>query len=97
MALRILALILVALFLVLGASIGYFNAQTVSFDYLAGTLELPLIALIIAEFVLTVLLTLLICMGRMLALKAEVRRLRKRAQGVDAELKALRELPVKDA
>ncbi|WP_420466167.1 LapA family protein [Panacagrimonas sp.] len=97
MILRILALLALAIFLVLGASVGYFNAQTVEFDYLAGKIELPLIALVIGEFVLAVLLTLLICMGRMLALKNEVRRLRKQILNTDAELKALRELPLKDA
>lgn len=89
------------LFLVLGASIGYFNAQPVKFDYLAGEVEMPLIALVVGEFVIAVLLTLLICLGRMFSLKAEIRRLRKQAQAAEAELKALRELsvatPVKDA
>ena len=94
---RILALLALAIFLVLGASVGYFNAQTVEFDYLAGKVTLPLIALVIGEFVLVVLFTLLICMGRMLALKAEIRRLRKQIQNNDAELKNLRALPLKDA
>lgn len=92
--LRTLVIVALVLFLVLGASIGYFNAQPVKFDYLAGEVEMPLIALVVGEFVLAVLITLLICMGRMLSLKAEIRRLRKQAQGAEAELKALRELPV---
>lgn len=99
--LRTLVIVALVLFLVLGASIGYFNAQPVKFDYLAGEVEMPLIALVVGEFVLAVLITLLICMGRMLSLKAEIRRLRKQAQGAEAELKALRELsvalPAKDA
>lgn len=94
--LRILVISALVVFLVLGASIGYFNAQEVEFDYLAGTVTLPLIALVIGEFVLAVLLTLLICMGRMLGLRAEIRRLRKQVQAAEAELKTLRELPLKD-
>jgi uncharacterized integral membrane protein len=86
-----------ALFLVLGASIGYFNAQPVTFNYLAGQLEIPLIALIIGEFVIAVALTLLICFGRILGLKNEIRRLRKQVRDADAELKALRELPIQNA
>lgn len=97
MILRVLVLVVLAVFLLLGAAIGYFNAQVVEFDYLAGRLELPLIALLVAEFVFAVLLTLLICMGRMLALKAEIRTLRKRVRTTDAELKTLREIPLKDA
>ncbi|MGQ0697364.1 MAG: LapA family protein [Panacagrimonas sp.] len=95
--LRVLVIAALAIFLLLGASIGYFNAQEVEFDYLAGSITLPLIALVIGEFVVAVMLTLLICMGRMLGLKAEIRRLRKQAQHAEAELKTLRELPLKDA
>jgi uncharacterized integral membrane protein len=95
--LRFLVIAALVLFLVIGASIGYFNAQEVEFDYLAGTLKMPLIALVIGEFVLAVLVTLLICMGRMLGLKSEIRRLRKQVQGAEAELKTLRELPIREA
>lgn len=95
--LRIIVIVALILFLVLGASIGYFNAQEVEFDYLAGTVKLPLIALVIGEFVLAVLLTLLICLGRMLGLKTEIRRLRKQVQSSEAELKSLRELPIREA
>lgn len=90
--LRALVIIGLVLVLVLGASIGYFNAQPVKFNYLAGELELPLIALVIAEFVLVVLLTLLISFGRMMGLKSEIRRLRKQLGNIEAELKTLRDL-----
>lgn len=92
-----LVIVALAAFMLLGASIGYFNAQEVRLDYLAGTISLPLIALVIGEFVLAVLLTLTICLGRMMQLKSEIRRLRKQAQLAQAELKTLRELPLKDA
>ena len=95
--LRIFVIVALILFLLLGASIGYFNAQEVEFDYLAGTVKLPLIALVIGEFVLAVLLTLLICLGRMLGLKTEIRRLRKQVQSSESELKSLRELPIREA
>ncbi len=45
--LRALVIAGLIVFLVLGASIGYFNAQPVRFNYLAGEIELPLIALVI--------------------------------------------------
>lgn len=95
--LRFLVIAALVLFLVLGASIGYFNAQEVEFDYLAGSVKMPLIALVIGEFVVAVLITLLICMGRMLGLKSEIRRLRKHLQAAEAELKSLRELPIREA
>ena len=94
--LRGLLVLLLVVVLCLGASIGYFNAQTIRFDYLAGQLELPLIALIVVEFLIAVLLTLLVCFGRIFALKSEIRRLRKQLRDADAELKNLREIPLKD-
>lgn len=94
--LRLLIIVALVLFLVLGASIGYFNAQEVEFDYLAGSVKMPLIALVIGEFVIAVLLTLLICMGRMLGLKGEIRRLRKQVQAAENELKSLRDLPIRE-
>ena len=42
--LRFLVIALLVLFLVVGASFGYFNATPVTFNYLAGTIELPLMA-----------------------------------------------------
>ena len=94
---RVLVIAALVVVLVLGASIGYFNAQEIQFDYLAGTLSMPLIALVIGEFVIAVLLTLMICFGRMLQLKNEIRRLRKQVQAAENELKTLRELPIKEA
>lgn len=92
--LRFVILAGLAIFLVLGASIGYFNAEPVRFNYLAGQVEMPLIALMIGEFVIAVLLTLLICFARIAGLKNEIRRLRKQVRNSESELKALRDLPL---
>ncbi len=89
---RILLLVLLVVVLVLGATVGYFNAQTVSFDYLFGLWEVPLIALLIAAFACGIVLALLAAAGRIFALRLEVRRLRSRIQDHDIELRNLREL-----
>lgn len=95
--LRILILLLLALVFAAGIVIGYFNSQLVVFNYLFGTFELPLIALIVCEFILTVLLTLLVVAMRILALKAEALRLRRQLNAAEGELRTLRNLPLKDA
>ncbi len=95
--LRILLILLLVLVLCLGASVGYYNSQQVEFDYLAGKIEVPLIALLIAEFGVAVLLTLLVCYARVFSLKSEIRRQRKQLRDAEAELKNLRNLPLKDA
>lgn len=91
---RILILIVLMIVLSLGACVGYFNAQSVEFFYLVGSIKLPLIALIIGIFLIGVALTLLLCMGRIFGLKGQVRRLRRQLLDAETELKNLRNLPV---
>lgn len=95
--LRILILTLLAVVFATGIVIGYFNSQTIVFNYLFGTLELPLIALIVGEFVFVVLLTLLVVAARIVALKTETMRLRRQLNAAEGELRTLRNLPLKDA
>lgn len=93
---RILLLILILLILCLGVAVGYYNAQVVTFNYLVGAREMPLIGLILLVMAAAMLLTLLVCASRILALKNDNRRLRKKLRDADAELKNLRNLPLKD-
>lgn len=82
--------------LVFGVAIGFYNATPVTFDYLVGQLQVPLIALVLGEFALVTLLTLLVCAGRILSLRGEIRRLRRQIKDAQAELQSLRNLPLKD-
>lgn len=93
---RVFIISVLVVVLCFGASVGYFNAQPIHFDYLAGQVELPLIGLVLIDFFLAVLLTLLVCSGRILGLKAETRRLKKQLRDAEAELKNLRDIPLKD-
>lgn len=82
--------------LVFGVAIGFYNATPVTFDYLAGQIQLPLIALVLGEFAVVTLLTLLVCGTRILGLRSEIRRLRRQIKDAQAELQSLRNLPLKD-
>jgi len=77
---------------VLGITIGFFNGQRVEFNYLLGSIELPLIALLIADFLIAVALTLLATFVRVFSLRSEIRRLRKQLRDHETELKNLRVL-----
>lgn len=92
--LRIVFLLLLGAMLVLGASIGYFNAQAVRFNYLFGEWELPLVALLVADFLVAALVTLAVFGARLLTLRGEIRRLRKQLRDLESELKSLRNLPL---
>lgn len=87
---RIVLLVLLLVMLVLGASVGYFNAQTVSFNYLIGQLELPLIAILIADFLLGVVLALLLVSTRLLRTQREAARLRRQLRDAESEMRSLR-------
>lgn len=91
---RILILVVLIVVLALGACVGYFNAQSVEFFYLIGSIKLPLIALIMSVFLAGVVLTLALTVIRILGLKGEVRRLRRQLHDTETELKNLRNLPV---
>jgi len=93
---RVLIITVLMLVLALGIAIGFFNAQPVTFNYLAGSLQLPLIALVMGEFFLVALLTALLCWARIFGLKGEIRRIRKQLKDAQAELQSLRNLPLKD-
>lgn len=90
----IVALVVVAL--LLGAAIGFFNAQTVSFNYLAGSLDLPLIALLVGELIVVAIVGLVLFYGRVFGLRREIRGLRRQLDAAETELKSLRSLPLKD-
>ena len=90
--LRIILIIVFVIVFALGVTIGFYNGQPVRFSYIVGELQLPLIALIVGEFAIAVLLTLLVVVGRIWSLKLEIRRLRKQLRDQEAELKNLRAL-----
>lgn len=94
---RILIIALLLLVLTFGIAIGFYNATPVKFDYLAGEVQLPLIALVLGEFFAVALLTLLLCGVRILGLKGEIRRLRRQLKDAQGELHSLRSLPLRDA
>lgn len=93
---RILLALLLLVVLTLGAALSYFNWDPVPFNYLAGETQVPLVALLIGMFAGGVLAALLLCAGRILALRAEILRLRRQLNGANSELKNLRNLPLKD-
>ncbi|HET8882690.1 MAG TPA: LapA family protein [Solimonas sp.] len=91
---RIVILVVLLVILVFGASVGYFNAQPVVFNYLFGTAEFPLIAVLIAAFSIGIVLTIAAVSGRLFTMRMELGRLRKQLREAEGELRTLRNLPV---
>lgn len=82
---KVIALLLVVAILIAGLSLGLFNSEPVTFDYLAGRIELPLIALMVLSGAVTALacgaisaVPLLRQRRRIARLQKELERLRQR-------------------
>lgn len=78
----------------LGAAISYFNWTRVTFDYLAGQVEVPLIALLLTAFLSGLAVMGLLNLGRVWVLKRDARKLQNRLSLAETELKSLRNLPL---
>ena len=89
----LVTLLLIATFCV-GAAVSYFNWSPVTFHYLAGQAELPLIALLLLAFVLGVLVMGLLNFARIFTLNREARRQARQIRELEGELKSLRSLPL---
>jgi len=94
MMLRLIVIFLLLVVFSVGASIGYFNAETVRFHYLVGSVDIRLAVLVVAAFALGVVLTVVFTALRLLALNREIRRLRRQLRDTETELKNLRNLPL---
>jgi lipopolysaccharide assembly protein A len=92
--LRLFVVLLLLLVFTVGASLGYFNAERVTFHYLVGSVEVRIAVLVVVTFVVGVLITLLLCAVRIIGLHNEIRRLRKQLRDAETELKNLRNLPL---
>ena len=94
---RVVAFLLGIAAFCLGAAISYYNLSTVTFYYLAGQVELPLIALLIGAFLLGAVVMWLLNLARLFVLSRESRRHQRQIRELEGELKSLRELPLAQA
>jgi putative membrane protein len=94
---RLLGMAVLIVFGVLGASTAFSNAGYVTFHYLFGVVQIRLILLLVAVFAVAVLISVLVFGVRVLALRGELRRVRRQLRDAETELKNLRNLPLRDA
>jgi len=94
---RLLVTLLLLAAFCLGAAVSYFNWAPVSFHYLAGQTQLPLIALLLGAFLLGVVVMWLLNLARVFVLSRDSRRQQRQIRDLEAELKSLRDLPLAQA
>ena len=89
---------LVLLFaLVLGIAFGFFNFQLVTVDLLLSEVRVPLVVILILDFVLGFGLALLLLLSRTLKLRRDLGRERRQLKDAQAEIRNLRSMPIHDA
>lgn len=86
------AVVLVAL-AVVGALLTVYNADDVRFNYLLGSVELPLFVLLLLGVVVGSALSLLAFVFRVVELKTVCRQLQRQLRDADIELQSLRKRP----
>ena len=91
---RLLVILLLVAGFCLGAAISYYNASPVTFHYLAGQVELPLIALLLGAFLLGIVVMWMLSLARAFVLSRDSRRQQRQIRELEAELKSLRDLPL---
>ena len=93
---RIVVLSVLAVVFAIGAAFSYHNPQAVDLNYLAGTLQAPLGAVLTAAIAVTVAVLVLVYAVLSVPRRAELARLRRRLDKAETELSRLRSLPLKD-
>lgn len=89
---------LVLLFaLALGITFGFFNFQLVTVDLLLSEARVPLVVVLILDFVLGFSLALMLLLARTLKLRADLARERRQLKDAQAEIRNLRSMPIHDA
>lgn len=95
--LRILRIALVIVALAVGMMFALFNVSSVTVDFLFGSLEISLVALLVLDLLLGLALGALIYLPKQLTLRLELERTRKKLIAAETEIRNLRNLPIQDA
>lgn len=93
---RIFKNILIGLVLLIGLVFAFFNAESVTVDYLFGELETPLVIVLLLDFVFGFAVAFLLFYGRILKQRADLAKQRRRLRDADDEIRNLRNLPIRE-
>ncbi len=90
---KIVVLLVVVAILIAGLSLGLFNSDPVTFDYLAGRIELPLIALMVLSGAVTALACGLISAIPLVRQRRRIARLQKELESLRQRESVAAKLP----
>lgn len=93
---RVISLILIAIFVLLGLAFAVVNAKPVELNYFLAVREVPLAMVLVLSLVLGAIMGFVFSLGMVIRLKRETLRLRRQLQVADKEVVNLRTMPIKD-
>ena len=93
---RLLLAVFLLAFFGFGVAVSYYNIAPVTFDYLAGRVDVPLIGLLLASFVLGALVAGVLNLATNLGIRMERNRLQRQLGAAEVELRSLRQLSAPD-
>jgi uncharacterized integral membrane protein len=95
--LRLLRNLLIAVALVLGLVFGYANFQAVTVNYLWDKMDVPLVVVLLLTFIVGFVLSMLMFLARLAALRGRLGRTRRQLEDAQGEIRNLRNMPIHDA
>lgn len=93
---RLVSLILITFFVLLGLAFAVVNAKPVELNYFLASREVPLAMVLVLALVMGALMGIVFSLGMVIRLKRETLRLRRQIQLTEQEVVNLRTLPIKD-
>jgi len=88
--------IIIIILVLLGITFAVLNSNNVTVHYYAGTQDLPLSLLMALSFAIGIILGLLVMLPKVLRLRFQARRLRKKLIVAEEEINNLRKIPISD-
>lgn len=95
--LRLLRNLLLLLALALGITFGFVNFQLITVDLLWTEVRVPLVVVLVLDFVLGFALALTLLLARTVKLRSDLSHERRQLKDAQAEIRNLRSMPIHDA
>lgn len=95
--LRIVRNIVIIIALVLGVTFAFFNVQPITVDLLFTQSRVPLIVVLLVDFLIGLGVAMLWLFARLLTLRSKLARTRRELEETRTEVRNLRSMPIHDA
>lgn len=89
--------LVIVLAILLGAAFSFYNLQSVTVDFLWARVDVPLVVVLVAAFVLGFVVALLVLTWKLTRLRGRLAQARRELKDARTEIRNLRSMPIHDA